>query len=135
MKKIFILGIAFLALQVVFAQEVDLSGEWTIVQETPRGKRSSDISIKHEGSSASVWSKDGEYIMTIDGDSVRWKQEIKTPMGAMEAACEGKIESVSKMSGTSSISEGFLSGRSINWTADRKEVGEEKVDKKKKNNS
>ena len=118
------------------AQEVNLTGEWTITQDTPGGKRSSDVSIKHEGSKATVWSGEGEYIMTIAGENISWSQPMVTPMGSMQADCIGKIESGSKMSGTTSFSEGPLSGRSINWSADRKktkeQIEQEKAEKKAK---
>ncbi|MEO9871944.1 hypothetical protein [Ekhidna sp.] len=136
MKKAILSIFITLLILTVQAQEIDISGDWTITQDTPRGKRSSDISIKQDGSKATVWSNEGEYVMTIDGQNVSWDRNITTPMGAMAASFKGKISNENRMSGTSSFSSGPMSGRSMNWSANRKKTEEqieaEKVAKKAK---
>lgn len=100
--------------------DISLSGEWEITRETPKGKKSVAITMAHEGSKATVWSKNGEYTITLKGNRVHWEQQVKTPMGKMKAIHQGTIESENRLSGTFVFDDGPLTGRQMKWTAKRK---------------
>ncbi|MEM7513661.1 MAG: hypothetical protein AAF388_22230, partial [Bacteroidota bacterium] len=115
------------------APEVNLSGEWEMNSNTPRGQRSSKMSILHEGETAEAKTDRGKVDMQIEGNVVSWVATFSTPRGSMRAIFTGTIENDSFMSGTFQIPNSPMADRKMNWSATRTsyDVPEDKKKKKK----
>lgn len=101
------------------AQKIEVVGEWTMSQETPMGKRVTQMTISQDSTDGSFWSGKKEYEIAVEGNELRWKQPFSTPMGSIEANFTGQINDSDRLSGTFSFSEGPLKGRTSNWEATR----------------
>lgn len=122
MKKIFTLVVCCILAMNAFSQSeesVDISGVWIMTNETPRGKKVSELTITQEGNQANAKSKKVEFTITIEGNIVKWTQEISTPMGKMTIDKEGIVEG-DTMKGHMTMASGPMSGKKMKWTAIRK---------------
>jgi len=98
---------------------IDISGVWIMTNETPRGKKVSELTITQEGNQAKAKSKKVEFTITIEGNKVKWTQDISTPMGKMTIDKEGIVED-DTMKGHMTMASGPMSGKKMKWTAIRK---------------
>jgi hypothetical protein len=103
------------------AAETNLTGKWKMTSQTPRGERTSEITLLQEGEKLTVTSKDREgndvkSEGTVKGADITWTIKRQTPMGEMVITYKGKIEGKS-MAGTME----FGQGRSGEWKAERAE--------------
>lgn len=112
---------AIVLLAAFFATEnpVDVSGKWNLSTETPRGQRTTEISIAQDGEQITVTMESrrggtSESQGTVKGNKISWTVSRETPRGTMEISYTGMVED-GKMSGTVS----FGSRGSSNWTAVR----------------
>ena len=106
---------------------VDLTGEWQITNETPRGNQSGDMSITQDGDIAYAKTKQGSTEITISDYEVSWSIIRETRQGEMRANYTGIIESNDKMSGTFQVPDSPMGNKSMKWSAVRisNQVGEE----------
>lgn len=117
--------IALFSAFVVVEDPVDVSGKWILSSESPRGTRTSEMTIAQDGEQITVTmeSRRGDPMEskgTIKGNKISWSSKRETPRGTFEISYSGTVEN-GKMSGTVS----FGSRGSSNWTAVRPEKPEQ----------
>lgn len=124
MKKLLTFALCTFMVFTIQAQDKEpakIAGEWVLTMSTPRGERSSDITITQEGSEAvAETEEDQEFEISIDGNEVSWTQTLSTPMGEIEVKFEGTVDG-NEMEGTATMSGGPMEGQEMEWTATRKE--------------
>jgi len=79
------------------AQEINVTGDWELTMETPRGERTSKIHFDQDGESITVnmsSSRGGEVTAegTIKGNEIEWTVTRSTPRGEMTMTYTGKVE-------------------------------------------
>jgi hypothetical protein len=117
---LFMLGFAALAGLLAMAQDkIDVSGEWEMTQDTPRGPMTRTITFKQDGENLTVTTmgRDGQEIVskgTIKGNELEWSMTRTTPQGEFTIAYKGKVEG-DAMTGTMQMGD-----RTSEWTAKRK---------------
>ncbi len=79
------------------AQEINVTGDWELTMETPRGERTSKIHFDQDGESITVTmssSRGGEVTAegTIKGNEIEWTVTRSTPRGEMTMTYTGKVE-------------------------------------------
>ena len=115
-----VLTVAVLTGLALIAQDkIDVSGEWEMTQDTPRGPMTRVITFKQDGENLTVTTvgRDGQEIViqgTIKGNELEWSMTRSTPQGEFTIAYKGKVEG-DTMSGTTQMGE-----RTSEWTAKRK---------------
>jgi hypothetical protein len=122
MKRIalIMLGVAALSGLLVMAQDkIDVSGEWEITRDTPRGPMTTPITFKQEGENLTVTTmgRDGQEIIskgTIKGQDIEWSTTRTTPQGEFTITYKGKVEG-DTMTGTTQMGD-----RTSEWKATRK---------------
>lgn len=128
MKKINSMVAVFTLLLVPFflsGQDIDLTGDWEMTSETPRGERTQAIHIEQDGEKLTVTmqggmrgGQEGGQITaegTIQGNKVEWSFSRSTPRGEFTVKYTGTVEG-DTMSGE--VERG--QGRTSAWTAKRK---------------
>jgi hypothetical protein len=128
MKKVYCI-IAVMALMlfpvVSSGQDIDVTGDWELTSETPRGERTQTIHIEQDGEKLTVTMQGGyrggqeaaEITAegTIQGNKVEWSFTRSTPRGDFSTKYTGTVDG-DTMSGEVDRGE-----RGINpWTAKRK---------------
>jgi hypothetical protein len=103
------------------ADEIDVSGHWTLTIETPRGSRAQEVEFIQTGEDLRVIPQAGEHAPsegagTVKGDKIAWSWKIGTPRGEMTITFTGTVSGDS-MSGTLSRPSG--EGK---WSAKRMEA-------------
>lgn len=111
--------VAFAGLALMAQDKIDVTGEWEITRDTPRGPMTSTITFKQEGENLTVTTigRDGQEIVskgTIKGNEIEWSMTRSTPQGEFTIVSKGKVEG-DTMSGTTQMGE-----RTSEWTAKRK---------------
>ncbi len=122
MKKSLFLSLA-LALAVLapyVAAAVDVTGDWDMTRNTPRGTMTSVISFTQTGENITVKmpGRNGEEITgtgTIKGNELEWTITRTGPQGEMKVLYKAKVEG-DKMTGTSQ----FGDRPAMEWTAVKK---------------
>ena len=89
-----------------------IAGEWELTMTTPRGERSSELTITQEGAEALGETEDEEFEISIDGNEVSWEQTLSTPMGEIEVKFVGTVDG-NDMEGTMTMSGGPMDGQEI----------------------
>lgn len=118
--------IALLSFTVLLCgQDVNVSGDWEMTSETPRGERTQTIHIEQEGEKLTVTmpggfrggQEGGEITAegTIEGNKIEWSFTRDTPRGEFTVKYTGTVEG-DTMTG---VVEREQSGTSP-WTAKRK---------------
>ena len=105
MKKIYpMVMITALVLFPAFsnAQDIDLTGDWELTSETPRGERTQTIHIEQDGEKLTVTmqggfrggQQGGEITAegTIKGNKVEWSFTRNTPRGEVTTKYTGTVE-------------------------------------------
>jgi hypothetical protein len=110
---IFLMGAA------LSAQGVDVSGDWELTMETPRGPMTRATHFEQDGVTIAVTMEgmrgnelEGEG--TIKGNGIEWTVSRETPQGEFTITFSGTVEG-DTMSGTADIA----GRRTIDWTAKR----------------
>lgn len=85
------------------ALEVDVTGDWQMTMETPRGEITSDVHFDQEGERLTVTmvGPEGDEISgegTVKGSEIEWTVTRSTPRGEMTMTYTGTVEG-NKMSG------------------------------------
>ena len=113
---LFILAVFSLSLS---AQDVDLSGEWEMKMETPRGEMTQTLTFEQDGEKITVTmtGRRGETTGegTIKGNKIEWTVTRSTQRGDFTMTYTGTVEG-NKMSGT--VAMGDFGERE--WTAEKK---------------
>jgi hypothetical protein len=91
-----------LALPALAAEGV--SGKWKMTTKSPRGERTSEVTLEQTGEKLVVSSKDREgndvkSEGTVKGAEITWTTKRTTPMGEMVITYKGKVDGKT-MSGT-----------------------------------
>ena len=96
----------------------DMSGDWELTTESPRGERTSTISIVQNGDKITVTmgGRGGEMTCegTIKENKIEWSITRETPRGEFTMTYSGTVEG-DTMSGEFEIRE-----RTIKWSAKKK---------------
>jgi hypothetical protein len=121
MKKSFIVGFMVLVWLVftAAAAAVDVSGTWELTSQSPRGERTSEITITQDGDTITVTmpSRRGDEITAegrVDGNAIEWTVVRETPQGEFTMVYKGTVDG-DTMKGTVEIR-----GNSMDWTAKKK---------------
>jgi hypothetical protein len=96
-----------LALALPAAAGEGVSGKWKMTSKSPRGERTSDLTLEQTGEKLVVTSKDrdGNDVKsegTVKGADITWTTKRTTPMGEMVIVYKGKIDGKT-MSGTTDL--------------------------------
>ena len=102
------------------AAETGVSGKWKLTSQSPRGERTSEITLAQSGEKLTVTEKDREgndvkSEGTVKGSDITWTTKRQTPMGEFVVTYKGKIAGKT-MSGTTASEQG-----SNEWKAERVE--------------
>lgn len=120
MKKISVLFFVLTGLAVLSLWAVDVSGEWEMTSQSPRGERILTISIVQEGEKITVTmpGRQGDEVTgegTIKDKTIEWTVIRSTPRGDFTMTYTGTVEGDS-MSGEVEISDRGAQ----EWTATKK---------------
>jgi opacity protein-like surface antigen len=104
--------VALAALAVALATPAlasDVSGKWKLTSKSPRGERTSEITLAQSGEKLTVTSQDreGNEVKSegsVKGAEVTWTTKRSGPMGEMVIVYTGKIDGKT-MSGTTQFGE------------------------------
>jgi hypothetical protein len=117
----FMCAIVFLLIGSMAAMDVDVTGDWEMTMESPRGGAlTRDIHFEQDGEKITVTmeSRRGDEVTaegTIVGTEIQWAISRETPRGPMTMTYKGTVDGDS-MSGSVDFGD-FGSG---DWTAKRK---------------
>jgi len=123
MRKV--LGLIFgvllvLPLATLWAQEVNLTGSWELVSQSPRGEMKSDLEINQEGAKLTVTIKSQRGDITgegkVEGNKVEWTITRSTPRGEFTTTYKGEIKDKDHLAGEAEMGQ----FGTIQWTATRK---------------
>jgi len=101
-------------------QNADVSGDWELTMQSPRGEFTQNVHFDQEGESLTVTMEGrggGEFTGegTIKGNDIEWTVTRSTPRGEFTSTYKGVVEGDS-MSGTVEMGQ----FGSVEWTAERK---------------
>jgi hypothetical protein len=113
------LGLLAVAALSLFALAVDVSGTWELTSQSPRGERTSDITITQEGDAIKVTmpGRQGDEITgegMVSGNDIEWTITRSTQQGEFSMTYKGTVEG-DTMSGTVEIRD-----NTNQWTAKKK---------------
>ena len=102
------------------AQGADVSGEWDFTLQTPRGERTSTITIVQDGEKITVTMpgfRGGEVTGegTVKGNEIEWSITRSTPQGEFTVTYKGTVEGTA-MSGTAEMGQ----MGTMEWSAKKK---------------
>lgn len=122
MKKVcsMIAIFSFLLIPVLLsAQDVNVTGDWAITVQSPRGERTSDIHFEQEGEKLTVtmqiMGEEATAEGTVKGNKIEWSVTRSTPRGEFTITYNGTVEGDS-MSGEAQMGD----FGSMEWTAKKK---------------
>jgi len=103
------------------SQDIDVTGDWELTMETPRGEMTADVTFVQEGEKLTVTmtgrgGREHTGEGTITGNSITWTITRSTPRGEFTVTYTGTVE-VDSMSGEAAM--GDMGTRE--WTAKKKE--------------
>ena len=104
MKKVSVL-ILLVALSglLALAEEINVTGNWTMTITTQRGDRSNEVTFAQEGEKLKVTMKsprgDIKGEGTVKGNQIEWTITRDTPRGQFTTTYKGKIQDNNNMSG------------------------------------
>jgi hypothetical protein len=91
------LGFLLMAGVSLLALSVDVNGTWDLTSQSPRGERTSEMTIVQDGDKITVTMPGfrGDEMTgegTVDGNKIEWKFEISTQQGDMTMTYTGTID-------------------------------------------
>ena len=109
---------AALLTPMVAADDVDVSGDWVLTLDTPRGPRTQGVRFVQEGNSITATPLENadtisEGSGTIDGNKITWSWSVVSPRGTSTVTFVGTV-SGDTMSGSRNRNRGQAA-----WTAKR----------------
>lgn len=121
MKKLAVGALTFLAFLslIIFAQPIDVSGTWELTMQSPRGERTSEMTIEQDGNNIKVTMEGrqgGETTGegTTDGNKIEWTISRETPRGEFSITYTGTVE------GDTMTGEVEMRQLAMEWTAKKK---------------
>jgi hypothetical protein len=122
MNKVFS-AIAMLSLLLIpvlmSAQDVNVTGDWEITTQSPRGERTSDIHFEQEGEKLTVtmqlMREEVTAEGTVKGNKIEWSVTRETQRGEFTISYSGTVEG-DTMSGEAQMGD----FGSMEWTAKKK---------------
>lgn len=120
MKKTLSLGLMLVMSGVLLLAAVDVTGDWEMTSNTPRGPMTRTITFVKTGDTLTYKTvgRNNEEItapVTVKGNELEWTVTRTTPQGEMKVIYKAKVEG-DKMTGTSQ----FGDREPSEWTAVRK---------------
>jgi hypothetical protein len=104
---------------VLTAQDVNVTGDWEITTQSPRGERTSDIHFEQEGEKLTVTMQImGEEVTaegTVKGNNIEWSVTRSTQRGEFTITYKGTVEG-DTMSGEAEMGD----FGTMEWTAKKK---------------
>ena len=102
------------------AQNVDVTGDWEMTTQSPRGERTQTIHIEQDGENITVTmqGRGGEELTaegTVKGNKIEWCMTRSTPRGDFTITYTGTVEG-DTMSGEAQMGD----FGSMEWTAKKK---------------
>jgi len=77
-------------------EAADVSGKWEMTMSTPRGERTSDMSITQDGETITVVISgqrgDAKGKGTVSGNDIKWTITRETPMGELTMDYTGTVD-------------------------------------------
>lgn len=119
-KIIFVLGLIVMFAFTLSAQDVNVTGEWELTSQSPRGERTSAVKFVQEGEKLTVTMegfRGGETTGegTVKGNKIEWTMSRSTPRGDMVSTYTGTVEGDTIRGEVSRGERG-----SFEWTAKKK---------------
>jgi len=118
--SILTLGILVLTGLTLYALSIDVSGTWEITTQSPRGERSSEMTIEQDGDNIKVTmtgmrgnKMQGEG--TVKDSKIEWTVSISTQRGDFTISYRGSVEG-NTMSGQAEMGD----FGTMDWTAKKK---------------
>ena len=78
------------------AQDVDVTGDWEMTSQSPRGERTSDVRFEQDGEKLTVTMQImGEEVKsegTVKGNKIEWSVTRSTPRGEFTISYSGIVE-------------------------------------------
>jgi DNA-binding beta-propeller fold protein YncE len=104
----------------VTAQNVDVTGDWEMTTQSPRGERTQTIHIEQDGENITVTmqGRGGEELTaegTVKGNKIEWSMTRSTPRGDFTITYTGTVEG-DTMSGEAQMGD----FGTMEWTAKKK---------------
>jgi hypothetical protein len=103
----------------VNAQDVNVTGDWEMTTQSPRGERTSDVHFEQEGEKLTVTMQImGEEVTaegTVKGNKIEWSVTRSTQRGEFTISYSGTVEG-DTMSGEAQMGD----FGSMEWTAKKK---------------
>jgi hypothetical protein len=101
------------------AQDVNVTGDWEITTQSPRGERTSDIHFEQEGEKLTVtmqlMREEVTAEGTVKGNKIEWSVTRETPRGEFTISYSGTVEG-DTMSGEAQMGD----FGTMEWTAKKK---------------
>ncbi len=102
------------------AQEVNVTGDWEITTQSPRGERTSPVHFEQEGEklTVTIQTMRGDEVTgegTISGNKIEWTVTMSTPRGDFTITYTGTVEGDS-MAGEAQMGD----FGTMEWTAKKK---------------
>ena len=97
MTAVLALGFLLMAGVSLVALTVDVSGTWELTSQSPRGERTSEMTIEQDGDKITVTMPGfrGDEMTgegTVNGNEITWKFEISTQRGDMTITYTGTVD-------------------------------------------
>lgn len=122
MKKMFSVFVvfSFLLISVLWAaQDVNVTGDWEMTTQSPRGERTSDVHFEQDGEKLTVTMQMMNQEVTaegsVKGNVIEWSMTRDTPRGEFTIAYKGTVEG-DTMSGEAQMGD----FGTMEWTAKKK---------------
>jgi hypothetical protein len=101
------------------AQDVNVTGDWEMTTQSPRGERTSDIHFEQEGEKLTVtmqiMGEEATAEGTVKGNKIEWSITRETPRGEFTISYSGTVEG-DTMSGEAQMGD----FGAMEWTAKKK---------------
>lgn len=102
-----------------FTQDIDVSGDWELTSQSPRGERTRTVHFEQDGENLTVTMQMRGREVTgegkLSGNTIEWSFTLSTPRGEFTITYKGTVEG-DTMSGE--VQMGDFGSRE--WTAKRK---------------
>jgi len=122
MKKFYsLIAVLTLILTPTFlgAQDVDVTGDWEMTSQSPRGERTSDVRFEQDGEKLTVtmqiMGEEAKAEGTVKGNKIEWSVTRNTPRGDFTLSYSGTVEG-NTMSGEAQIGD----FGTMEWSAKKK---------------
>ncbi len=95
------------------------AGEWEMTVNSPRGTRTSILTITDSNGELTGRNDSGTFKITAKGNILSWTSSMDTPMGSMEANYSATVEG-DAMTGIMEMTSGGMAGRKMEFEGKKK---------------